>query len=85
MLVKNKPWIVISVVILLFWLVTAIKNQTTIYYFKYTLHNEGLVPLANGFTLASLIGVVLIMRLTNPFGKKNKPCWVELRLHLLDN
>lgn len=70
MLLKNKPWIVISVVILLFWLVTAIKNQTAIYYFKYTLHDEGLVPLANSFTLASLIGVVLIMRLTNPFGKK---------------
>ncbi|ANZ60288.1 MFS transporter [Secundilactobacillus paracollinoides] len=70
MILKNTPWFVISVVILLFWLVTAIKNQTAIYYFKYTLGNENLVPLANSFTLASLIGVVLIMHLSNIRGNK---------------
>lgn len=66
----NDPWIVISVVIFLFWLVTAIKNSTAIYYFKYTLHNEGLVPLANSFTLASLIGVLLIIKISGITGKK---------------
>lgn len=71
MILQNKPWLVISVVILLFWLVTAIKNQTAIYYFKYTLNNEGLVPLANSFTLASLIGVLLIMRLTTHRSNKH--------------
>lgn len=70
MILKNQPWIRISVVILLFWLVTAIKNQTAIYYFKYTLNNEGLVPLANSFTLASLLGVILIMHLSNLHGNK---------------
>lgn len=70
MVLKNKPWLVISVVILLFWLVTAIKNQTAIYYFKYTLNNENLVPIANSFTLASLVGVVLIMALTNHYSNK---------------
>lgn len=67
---RNDPWIVISVVIFLFWLVTAIKNSTAIYYFKYTLHNEGLVPLANSFTLASLIGVLLIIKISGITGKK---------------
>lgn len=70
MLRHNQPWIVMSIVIFMYWLVTAIKNQTTIYYFKYTLGNEGLVPLANGFTLAALTGVLMIIRLTDHQSKK---------------
>ena len=70
MLKHNQPWIVMSIVILMYWLVTAIKNQTTIYYFKYTVGNENLVPLANSFTLAALIGVLLIIRITEVGSKK---------------
>jgi sugar (glycoside-pentoside-hexuronide) transporter len=70
MLKHNQPWIVMSIVILMYWLVTAIKNQTTIYYFKYTVGNENLVPLANSFTLAALIGVLLIIRITEVRSKK---------------
>lgn len=70
MLVQNQPWLIISVVIFLYWLTTAIKNQTTIYYFKYTLGREDLVPLANSFTLAALIGVLLIVQVSRRFGKK---------------
>lgn len=70
MLAHNQPWIIMSIVIFMYWLVTAIKNQTTIYYFKYTLGNEGLVPWANGFTLAALIGVLIIIRLTDHQSKK---------------
>lgn len=70
MLRQNQPWLVISGVILLYWLTTAIKNQTTIYYFKYLQHSEKLVPIANSFTFAALIGVVLIIRAANHWGKK---------------
>ncbi|MGX6427568.1 MFS transporter [Levilactobacillus yonginensis] len=70
MLRKNQPWLVISVVILLYWLTTAIKNQTTIYYFKYIQHSEKLVPWANSFTFAALIGVLLILHSTHILGKK---------------
>ncbi|VDG21076.1 MFS transporter [Lactiplantibacillus mudanjiangensis] len=70
MLKKNQPWFVISIVILLYWLTTAIKNQTTIYYFKYLQHSESLVPLVNGFTFAALIGVVLIVSAAKRLGKK---------------
>lgn len=70
MLRQNKPWLVISTVILLYWLTTAIKNQTTIYYFKYIQHSEKLVPLANSFTFAALIGVVLIIKGADVWGKK---------------
>lgn len=70
MLRKNQPWLVISVVILLYWLTTAIKNQTTIYYFKYIQHSEALVPWANSFTFAALIGVLLIVHAADRWGKK---------------
>ncbi|MFC6260501.1 MFS transporter [Levilactobacillus fujinensis] len=71
MLRKNQPWLVISVVILLYWLTTAIKNQTTIYYFKYIQHSEALVPWANSFTFAALIGVLLIIHVSDRWGKKH--------------
>lgn len=71
MLRKNTPWIVLSVVILLFWLVTGIKNQTTIYYFKYVWNNADLVPWASSFTFSSLIGVMMIIKLTVKHDKKN--------------
>ncbi len=71
MLRKNQPWIIISVSIFLYWLVTSIKNQTTIYYFKYVIGNEALVPWANSFTFTSLIGVLLIMRITETRSKKH--------------
>lgn len=70
MIRHNQPWIVISVSIFMYWLVTSIKNQTTIYYFKYVIGNENLVPLANSFTFTSLIGVLLIMRITETQSKK---------------
>ncbi|WP_125580236.1 MFS transporter [Levilactobacillus cerevisiae] len=70
MLRQNQPWLIISVVILLYWLTTAIKNQTTIYYFKYIQHSEALVPLANGFTFAALTGVMLIVPAARVWGKK---------------
>ena len=57
MLKQNQPWFILSSVILLYWLTTAIKNQTTIYYFKYEhfilhfissrLRNNDTVPFLN--------------------------------------
>jgi Na+/melibiose symporter and related transporters len=71
MLKQNKPWIVISIVIFLYWLTTSIKNQTTIYYFKYVIHDENLVSIANSFTFTALIGVVAIYFVSAKLGKKN--------------
>ncbi|MCH4009518.1 MFS transporter [Companilactobacillus sp.] len=71
MLKQNKPWMVISVVIFLYWLTTSIKNQTTIYYFKYVIKDENLVSWANGFTFTALIGVVAIYFVSAKLGKKN--------------
>ncbi|WP_125568957.1 MFS transporter [Companilactobacillus insicii] len=71
MMKQNKPWMVISIVIFLYWMTTAIKNQTIIYYFKYVLKNEGMVSLANSFTLTALIGVVSIYYVSGKIGKKH--------------
>ncbi|AKP67589.1 MFS transporter [Companilactobacillus ginsenosidimutans] len=71
MLKQNRPWIVISIVIFLYWLTTSIKNQTTVYYFKYVMKNENLVSIANGFTFTALIGVVAIYFVSAKLGKKN--------------
>ncbi|MFT8871045.1 MAG: MFS transporter [Sporolactobacillus sp.] len=70
MLRHNRPWLVLSAVIFFYWLTTAIKNQTMIYYFKYSLNRENVVPFANSFTLAALIGVTLIVAVTGKYGKK---------------
>ena len=67
----NRPWLLLSAVILTYWLLTAIKNQTTVYYFKYALHNQGLVSWANSFTFSSLIGVLLILQIANRHGNKH--------------
>lgn len=77
----NKPWLLFSVIIFLFWLVTAIKNQTTVYYFKYVFHDQNLVARANIFTFSSLIGVLLIIRIANRYGNKRtmmSGMWIAL-------
>ncbi|WP_283679426.1 MFS transporter [Lentilactobacillus sp. Marseille-Q4993] len=68
--VKNKPWLILSAIILCFWLVTAIKNQTTVYYFKYVFNDANLVSIANGFTFSSLIGVLLIPTIAARIGNR---------------
>lgn len=69
--VRNKPWLILSGVIFTYWLLMAIKNQTTVYYFKYTLHNQNLVSWANSFTFSSLIGVLLIISIAGHYGNKH--------------
>ena len=69
--VHNRPWLLLSLIIFTYWLLTAIKNQTTVYYFKYTLHDQGLVSWANSFTFSSLIGVLLILIIAGRYGNKH--------------
>lgn len=70
MVKKNHPWIILSFVILVYWLTTSIKNQTTIYYFKYVINHENLVPIANAFTFSSLFGILLILHASKKYCKK---------------
>ncbi|GAF41633.1 Na+ xyloside symporter or related transporter [Agrilactobacillus composti DSM 18527 = JCM 14202] len=70
MILHNKPWLTLSAVIFLYWVTTSMKNQTTIYYFKYNLNKENLVPVVNAFTAAALIGIIAIPFVTRKFSNK---------------
>lgn len=70
MMGHNKPWLILSGVIFLYWVTTSMKNQTTIYYFKYNLNSENLVPIVNTFTAAALIGIVAIPFITRKISNK---------------
>lgn len=67
----NKPWIILSTIIFIYWLITSIKNQTTVYFFKYVFNAENLIPVTNSFMVFSLVGVLLILKLTDRIGNKN--------------
>lgn len=66
----NKPWIILSIIIFVYWLITAIKNQTTVYFFKYVFKAENLIPITNSFMIFSLLGILLILNLTIKIGNK---------------
>lgn len=70
MMGHNKPWLLLSAIIFLYWVTTSMKNQTTIYYFKYNLNAENLVPVVNSFTAAALIGIVSIPFITRKISNK---------------
>lgn len=70
MMGHNKPWLILSGIIFLYWVTTSMKNQTTIYYFKYNLNAENLVPVVNSFTAAALIGIVSIPFITRKISNK---------------
>lgn len=70
MLRHNRPWLLLSLVIFLYWLVVALKNQTAIYYFTYVINQQRLIAFANMFTLTSLIGVMLILFFTTYWTKR---------------
>lgn len=67
----NKPWMILSTIIFIYWLITSIKNQTTVYFFKYVFNAENLIPVTNSFMVFSLVGVLLILKLTDRIGNKN--------------
>lgn len=70
MLRRHQPWWILSTLIFLYWLSTAIRSQTTIYFFKYNLNREGLVPVVNLFTAAALLAILMIPALAKRIGKK---------------
>lgn len=67
----NVPWHDVSLIIFTYWLLTAIKNHSTVYYFKYTLHDQGLVSWANSFTFSRLTTVLLILIIRGRYGNKH--------------
>lgn len=66
-LIKNKPWIILLVIGLLFNVYNSIKQGVAIYYFTHFVHNQMLLAsYLVGLMLASIAGAMI----TSPLGKR---------------
>ncbi|WP_430813683.1 MFS transporter [Carboxylicivirga sp. RSCT41] len=71
-LVKNKPWLVLLVVGLLFNIYNATKQGITVIYFKHYLHNELLAAsYLVGLMVISILGAMATAPLARSLGKRN--------------
>jgi glycoside/pentoside/hexuronide:cation symporter, GPH family len=71
-LIRNKPWLVLLVIGLLFNVYNAIKQGIVVIYFTHYLHNQLLAgSFMVGLTLASIGGAMITAPLSRRFGKKN--------------
>lgn len=70
-LFKNKPWLVLLVIGLLFNIYNSIKQGIVVIYFSHYLHNQLLAAsFMIGLTLASIFGAMATAPLSKRFGKK---------------
>jgi len=71
-LIKNKPWVVLLVVGLLFNVYNSIKQGIVIIYFTHYLNNQLLAAtFLIGLMIASILGAMITAPLGNKIGKKN--------------
>lgn len=63
----DSSWVAVSVLIILFWTVMSVKNQSLIYYFKYIWHSESLVPIISFFTITSVFGVLFSYKISEKY------------------
>ena len=70
-LIKNKPWLVLLVIGLLFNIYNSIKQGITVIYFTHYLHDQLLAAsYMVGLTLASIVGAMVTTPLGRRWGKK---------------
>lgn len=65
----NLPWWLLLVINVFMWLSITGKGQSTIYFFKYNLNSENLIPLVNGLNILMLGGMAVAPLLTKRLGK----------------
>ncbi len=71
-LVRNRPWVVLLVVGLLFNVYNAIRQGITVFYFTHYVHRELLVGgFFSALMLASVVGALATAPLARRFGKRN--------------
>jgi GPH family glycoside/pentoside/hexuronide:cation symporter len=71
-LLRNKPWVILLLIGLLFNIYNSIKQGVTIYYFTHFLHNQLLAgSYMIGLMLASIAGAMATSPLAKRFGKRN--------------
>jgi len=71
-LIRNKPWIILLFIGLLFNVYNSIKQGTTLYYFSHFMHNQLLAAFFMiGLMLASIVGAMITAPLGKRYGKRN--------------
>lgn len=71
-LIKNKPWVVLLVVGLVFNIYNNMKQGITVIYFTHYVHNQLMAgAYMTALMVASIIGAAITTPLSNRFGKKN--------------
>lgn len=67
----NWPWIIMILMNFIYWLAMTMKNQTTVYFFKYNLNREDLIPLIMALAFGSLLTLLFTPSVAARFGKRN--------------
>ncbi|OAB27141.1 sodium:solute symporter [Paenibacillus macquariensis subsp. defensor] len=67
----NTPWWILLATGLFVFIGVTAKGPATIYYFKYNLGREDLIPLVNGLNIIMLLAIVLVPFLSKKLGKRN--------------
>ena len=67
-LLPNGPWWTIIITNIIIFIGVVVKNSSTVYFFKYVLHNEGMSAIANLLSaLAMIVGAITIPFLIRHF------------------
>ena len=78
-LLPNGPWWTIIITNIIIFIGVVVKNSSTVYFFKYVLHNEGMSAIANSVSsLAMIVGAITI-----PFLIKKYPMRTVVIANLL--
>lgn len=67
----NLPWWILLFMNVFFWVGMTSKGQSAVFYLKYNLGREDLVPLVNGLNVILLVGIALMPMLAKRIGKRN--------------
>ncbi|MEC0090553.1 glycoside-pentoside-hexuronide (GPH):cation symporter [Paenibacillus macquariensis] len=67
----NTPWWILLATGLFVFIGVTAKGPATIYFFKYNLGREDLIPLVNGLGIIMLLAIVFVPFLSKKLGKRN--------------
>ncbi|WP_413375736.1 glycoside-pentoside-hexuronide (GPH):cation symporter [Alkalihalobacillus sp. 1P02AB] len=67
----NRPWIIMSLLVLVFFMMYITKLSASIYYITYYVGKPGVVSLINSLGMVTIVGILSIPFLTKKFSKKS--------------
>lgn len=68
---RNWPWMIMILINFIYWMAMTMKNQTTVYFFKYNLNREDLVPIIMALAFGSLLTLLITPAVASRLGKRN--------------